>query len=498
MKSSRTGTLLFLFLSAITIPILVIAVQKFNIFTPKASGVVPQYLTIANITDTSATLTWTTPTSGTVTNLQWGETAQLGTIESDFRDKRDKTTLSRNTHFVQLAGLKPNTTYYFRITSGTVDYPSVDQQPATFKTISAPTTDASNQLTIYGDTSAKVKDAILFVYVQTATGFTSAAPLATTLNTDGTWFINLATARTNDGEYLSITDETPLAVIMHTNADGYVGVHTSKNSPLSLTQLTAITQAKIDQTLLATPISTTTTPSATPTVTKRQDVPLLPKGNSTPIPTTTGTANTTDMTRAQLLATFSTPSVSNVSDSTLSVMFVTSTSKDARLLYGTSATSLPSSKYDDANTGTSPRYLHHYTLTGLSANTSYYFRNSLEDTVRSIKLPVKISAPAGQTIIVGSLENGSGQCIVRTQIKRGNTISAVITTIPATDLSWTANIAPVRNSALDSYMVPGPTDTVLSNAFCIASNGDVYYQGGSTTVQNAMSSGLTLELIKLQ
>jgi hypothetical protein len=500
MKSSRAGVLLFLLVSAVAIPLLVVAVQKYNIFSPKASGAVPQYLTIANQTDTTATIVWTTPSGSTITSLQWGETNQLGSAEADFRDKRDKVTKTRKTHIVQLTGLKPNTVYYYRITSGAVDYPSSDQTPATFQTLTAPVKAAPQALTFYGDIASKTTDAIILLYPQTALGFSSSLPLATTQNSDGTWFVNVANARISSGEYQDITDKTPVAVIMHTESDGYVKVHTSAENPLSLTTLSPLTQAIIDQALLGTTIVTTPTVSATPSVTKRQDVPLKPKG-STPSVTPTGTTPPTDsadITKSQLFASFASPSVSNISDSSLTVMFLTTTAKESRLLYGTSATSLPSSKYDDANTGTSPRFLHHYTLTGLSANSAYFFRTTLEDTVRTITLPTKISAPSGQTIVIGELKNAIGECVVRTQVKRGNTISSVITTLPGSNYTWTTNIAPVRVAALDSYMVPGPTDTLLTNAFCVSTTGDAYYQSGAATVQSGMSSGITLNLVKLQ
>ncbi len=47
-------------------------------------------------------------------------------------------------------------------------------------------------------------------------------------------------------------------------------------------------------------------------------------------------------------------------------------------------------------------------------------------------------------------------------------------------------------------MVPGPTDTLLTNALCITSSGDAYYQEGTTTVQGGMTSGVKLTLAKLQ
>lgn len=514
MNKSRGGLLVFLLFSAVAIPLLAIALQKFAVFTPNAAGAVPQMITLANLTDTTATISWTTPAGGTITNLQWGESTSLGKTESDFRDKRDKTTKSRTTHIVQLTGLQANTTYYYRIISGSNTYPSSDQLASTFSTISRPEKSQPTALTLYGDIANQDTDVIITAYVMSGNGFSNTIPLTTTLNVDGTWFVNVSAALTRTGTYITPNGNTQVAIVSAgTNGLGYVGQKTAAGSPYSLEIQTTLTQSALDEVLgnLNITPSVTTTVSTTPTITptKRQDVPLRPATSGTVTVTPTGTITATvtptptvltaDITKDELLSSFVSPSVSNVTDSSLSIMYVTTSAVANTLNYGKTATSLTSNKLNDQDSASAtPRYIHHYTLTGLTSNAQYFFKPTDDSTIRTFTLPAKIAALSGQTLLNGTLTNASGECLVRTQIKRDSILSSVITTLPNESHSWLVNITPVRTAALDTFMAPAASDEVLTNAFCITSSGDVWYGSDATTVQNAATSGTSLTLVKLQ
>lgn len=508
MKQSRAKILLFLLISAIAIPLLVIALQRFNILNPNAAGAVPQLVTVSNLTDTTATISWTTSSSATITNLQWGESTLLGSIETDLRDKRDKTTKPRTTHYVQLTGLQPGTTYYYRIVSGNSTYPDAAEAPSSFKT---PVKSAETQppsLTVYGDISTQDSDVIITVYVPGKTAYANVIPLSTVLNTDGTWFVNIAPARNADGTFINPAENAEIAVLgAGPNGTGSIATYTADQSPITVKLDSTLTQQALDNILLSapsTPIPSVTT-SITPTTSTnpRQDVPLKPIGSTPTVTPTTGATTTpptgTSVTKEQLLDSFASPSVSNVTDSSLAIMFVSSSPVIGTLNWGTSPSSLASNRLDDRdNTQATARNIHHYTLTGLSANKQYYFKPTADPTTRTFITPSKISPPSGSTIITGGLTNGIGECLVRTQIQRGNIYSSIITTLPNSLFTWAVNVMPVRTIQLDTYMIPVATDTVLTNAFCFAPNGDMYYQANSTTVQNAVTSGISLTLVKLQ
>lgn len=506
MNPSRVKILLFLLISAVAIPLLIIALQRFNIFTPNAAGATPKLIVISNLTDSSATITWTTSTSGTLTNFQWGESTFLGSTETDLRDKRDKTTKPRTTHFVQLTGLQPETTYYYRIVAGDNTTPATTEAPSTFKTLSKSSATQTPALTVYGDISSQDTDVIILTFVPDSLGYANVIPLSTLLNADGTWFLNIAAARKVDGTLINPPKNATIALLgIGPEGKGSIKSYTIAESPITLSLSAALAQTDLDKVLLIPPTSITPTVTPTPTTKGRQDFPLKPFGTTaTPTGSITVTATPTppedaSITREQLIASFVSPSVSNVTDTSLSIMFVTSSPAIGTLNWGGSATSLSSNRLNDRDSAqATSRYIHHYTLIGLASNYQYFFRPTIETTVRTFTTPATISAPSGQTIITGSLTNGTGECLVRTQVQRNSILSSVITTLPNSLNTWAINVMPVRTSALDTFMVPVATDTVLINAFCLANNGDAYYQTATTTVQNAVTSGISLTLVKLQ
>jgi len=504
MKSSRIKVILTLVIAAVTIALLAIAVQQFNIFSPDAAGSTPDLITISNVTDSTATISWRTRGSDILTNLQWGNSSVLGNVGTDFRDARDKTTKSRNTHFVQLTKLEANTTYYYRIVSADITYPTSDQAPLTFKTLDSKTATQPAAITLYGDTAPQNADTIITAYVLGQQGYTSIIPLSTVLNSDGTWLINIADARKADGSYSTPTKSTPVAILgIASDGTGVVDSFTAAESPVTLTLATQLTQATIDQLLLDGTITHSQTPSATPTATptptssSRQDMPLRRIGTTaTPTPST-GTISA--LSKEQLLTSFQTPSISNITDESLSIMFLTATPVISSLNWGTATNALTSNRLDDLdNTKATSRYIHHYTLIGLNSHSQYYFRATTESAIRTFTSPIKIAATTGQPIITGTLENAVGECLVRTQLKRSSLYSSTITTIPNATHTWAINVMPVRTISLDTYMMPIATDTVLSSAFCIKEDGSVLYQASSTTLQNAVTSGITLSLSTLQ
>lgn len=503
MNQSRLKTVLFIVAAGASMILLAFALQQFNIFSPNAGGAVPQIIGVSNITDTGAAISWSTGTQPAITSLQWGDTKNVTRLATDTRDTRDKTTKARKTHYVELTELKASTTYYYRIISGDTTYPALTEEPYSFSTLPKVSETQPSAVTIYGDVGVQDTDVIIRAYVPGDLGYSGVIPQTTVLNTDGTWVLNLASARKSTGSYLTVKATTPIALIA-ISADGKGTAKTLKanESPITLDVGGTLTQGTIDGVLLTAVTVTPSSTTPTPTVTAggKQDFPLNPIGTtSTPTPTTTVSSGDDDLTKEQLLASFASPSVSNVTDTSLSMMYVTETPVVSTLNWGTSVGSLTANRLDDRDQSqATSRYIHHYTLPSLSANTQYYFKPTADNTIRTFTTPATISAPSGQTVITGTLTNGSGECLVRTQIKRNTLYSSIITTLPSSTNAWSVNIKPVRTAALDTYITPVATDTVLTNVFCITTAGDVYYRSAVTTVQNAVTSGISLTLTKLQ
>lgn len=502
MNGKKSTALWVLIFAAVSIPLLAIALQRFNIFTPQASNNLPQRITFANGSDTTMSIGWATTGAPSIGTIQYGETESLGTTAIDVRDKRDGTTKARRSHLVTISNLLPNKVYYYRLYVGATPYPALDQAPATFRTMSAPVSTQSATVSLYGDVATTTTDAIIYAYVNTSGSYATSMPLAVVPNNDGTWLINLNGARSlTNGDYLKVSTDTQVAIITDGGNAGSVATQTAASVPVTVELMPSFSQDSINAVLQATTTPTTTV-TATPSVTRKQDIPLLPIGVTTTVTgavTPTVTTSQPSVSKADILNSFETPSMSNVTDALISIMWISSEAEAEALSYGTSSTSLTSTKKDDRDAvNITPRRLHHMTLSGLSSNTGYFFKSANSTVVRSFSTPAPIALPTTQTVISGTITNSIGDCVVRTQLKRGNTYSSVVTTLPTSGKNWAVNLAPIRNSSLNAYFAPSATDTVISNAICIASNGDIWYQAVSKTVQQATAGSTALTLVKLQ
>jgi hypothetical protein len=96
--------------------------------------VTPRNVGVANVSDSSVTIFWTTdkPTRGAVL---YGSTKELGEgIGIDERNSKDLF----ETHFVRLSNLTPEKFYYFKITSDTSTFGNSENQEAAFEFKTAP------------------------------------------------------------------------------------------------------------------------------------------------------------------------------------------------------------------------------------------------------------------------------------------------------------------------------------------------------------------------
>lgn len=130
-KGTRIPTLLGIgvILIGLTGGVFLVNQNQLTIFQTKATkSSVPQKITVANLSGNSASIYWQTDenTSGFV------EAGPGPTLGLTFRDDRDtEAPKPYKLHYTTLTNLSPNTTYYYKIVSGTNTYPA---QPLTFKT----------------------------------------------------------------------------------------------------------------------------------------------------------------------------------------------------------------------------------------------------------------------------------------------------------------------------------------------------------------------------
>lgn len=150
----------------------------------------PKKLSLANISDSKAAITWQTDTKSTGEVL-YGQTKNLDQKKSDIRDQI--TPQPRLSHFVELSNLAPNTTYYYQIKSQSELYP---KQVLSFKTGPSLTMLESAEKPLRGSLLNSflnpLDDALVFLEIA------GASRLVTFTNPSGNFILPLKDLRTKD------------------------------------------------------------------------------------------------------------------------------------------------------------------------------------------------------------------------------------------------------------------------------------------------------------
>jgi hypothetical protein len=168
----------------------------------------PKNIKITNRGSGTFSVSWTTdiPLTG---YLKYSEDpAKINLPSGDVRDQISGTSQSYTNHYVNITGLGANKTIYFLIGSGSQTYNDNDKpfQARTLVSISAPAEDIVSGKIINGDGSP-VNGAIVFVDME------NTETLSTISKNDGSWRINISTARTKDGKLPTIDPKKTLLSI---------------------------------------------------------------------------------------------------------------------------------------------------------------------------------------------------------------------------------------------------------------------------------------------
>jgi hypothetical protein len=157
----------------------------------------PENVGIANVTDTSVTVYWTSQKEVAGAVL-FGTTPNLGgSVAFDERDTSGKTG-QFSTHLVRLVNLKPETLYYFKISSGSTIFGNAEKNGDPFEIKTFPEIEAGPFIEpIYGKLTSidgtGEKGALVLWNASNAT------QLAVLSKTDGSFVIPLSNVRVSDG-----------------------------------------------------------------------------------------------------------------------------------------------------------------------------------------------------------------------------------------------------------------------------------------------------------
>ena len=165
---------------------------------------------VTNLTDKAFTLSWTSaaPEQGTI---DWGTTVGLGQTSTD-----DRGAVAEHTHHVTLAGLLPNTTYFYDVVSGSArdDKGGAHYSVTTGPTLLGPRSDIAFGRVLQSNELAGAPGCLVYVKVQDADGQGSegSSQLFSVLS-EGTgldvfWNANLGTLREQDGGSFFAYDST--------------------------------------------------------------------------------------------------------------------------------------------------------------------------------------------------------------------------------------------------------------------------------------------------
>ncbi|HEX9008447.1 MAG TPA: Ig-like domain-containing protein [Patescibacteria group bacterium] len=190
----------------------------------------PKNVKITNLGTNNFTVSWTTDTPVTGF-LRYSENpGKITSPAGDIRDQISGSSQAYTNHYVDIAGLKASTTYYFLIGSGPQTYNDGGKpfQVTTGPQVVPPPEDVISGKIVTGNNDP-VNGGIIYVDIEGGNS------MSTVSKTDGTWRLNLASARAKDGTVLTYDKAaTLLSMFVQAGANGTATAitNTSKDKPV--------------------------------------------------------------------------------------------------------------------------------------------------------------------------------------------------------------------------------------------------------------------------
>lgn len=277
--NKRIPTLLGLVMIIIGIAVTSVLVQTGVITVQQAApGEVPENVRITNITANSFTVSYTTQAK-VLGSLAYGTTSDFGSVGFDDRDQKTTTTGEYTLHYITVKNLKPETLYFFSITSGKDTYTHND---VPFQVSTGPliVTDPPKQL----PTSGKVlladgttpKEAI--IYISTPGSQT----LSALSQEDGSYILPLNGLRTQEltaYQVLSPDQKLQQLIVGPQQVKSNVVVLASQLNPVPAITLSQDYDFTAQTTPLASPSAQTSFPSFTTTLSTKAKAQILTPKN---------------------------------------------------------------------------------------------------------------------------------------------------------------------------------------------------------------------------
>jgi hypothetical protein len=169
----------------------------------------PRDVLLSNVTMSSVTISWLTEKAVETYLVP----VVNGTEQSPVSDRRGEG--ERKTHYVELTGLDPSTTYSFKILSDGQEYTNgVDKgyEFATAPVLEGTPTPNSASGTVTGD---NVDDCIVYIFFKNKTAF----PVSAGVPSNGGWLVDLSSMKQVENyEMIRVTDEDELVVLVRSES----------------------------------------------------------------------------------------------------------------------------------------------------------------------------------------------------------------------------------------------------------------------------------------
>ncbi len=492
---------------AIGIPLTAIAAYIVTNYITGASGSVdPKNVVISNVTSNSATISWMTDGPATSSVHLTSGTSSTSPI-TDVRGAA-----RRKTHYIEIANLNPSTEYTFKIKSNTDDYATPEGGDFKFKTTPV-STDTPIPSPVYGSViGASGDDAIVFLIVEDS----SVYPASAIINSSGNWILDLSALRNNSADLVKVESDSNVALVVY----GHDGQGAKVSGPfsqvfaqdgklnsthsLSLNVVADLSSsfpamAKITSQIIAIGTgggndepTTPTAPTQPTTPTEPEEEPEEETGNERVfrlvLDVNWDPIENTVAQEAELDLDFDTDSVqiTNLTDTSFTVVWLTKEKVEGSVRYGTSPGSLSATAIDERDGLSNKKgyHTHSVKLTQLLPQTKYYFEivsgsSVLQNngtpfsatTFSTLSTPPEFKTLAGKvtgisdlrdTVILGQLSDANGQGGV------GN--STVSSAVPNENGNWILSLGDVRNTAGSAYFTFTDEDkiTVSPTVFGLA------------------------------
>jgi len=289
----RIPALLSVTLIGISIVITSILVKNSAVFVSRADITEsPQNVKITNISDNSFTISYTTEIEN-ISSVNFGIEDNLGQTAIDDRDQKE-VIRPRKIHNFTLNNLRPDTRYFFTITSGQNTFLN-NNIPYEIRTAPIPQITLTPQTSIKGKIvltdGSKPKEALVYVNVDKAQEISSLS------DNNGSYSLSLSSLLLKDLSYPVILNKQDIIKMIITNGPlkSNVWVLASQTNPVPVVTLSRdydftlspkeTSSKSSDLSGFASILSQSTLPSVSPTASIAPSPALTPTPTQTPTPT---------------------------------------------------------------------------------------------------------------------------------------------------------------------------------------------------------------------